>query len=555
MKPIPACGVIAGLLLAVRPMPAAPDLPLPTLTDVVAKAAARLPAGGIVAAEIDHGRVRYCSAGNFAPRAGVPPEQVIFEIGSMTKMFTGLLLAETVNEGKARLDDPIGKYLPADLNLAPEVAAITLEQLATHTSGLPRLPDNLKPADPLDPYADYDVAAMDAFLSSYHPAKPAPQPADYSNFGMGLLGYLLTRIHGQSYAELVAERITGPLGMKDTVITLDPEQQARFAVPHAGAAAVKPWRIPGLAGAGALRSTAADLVRLAQALMAPGDSPLQQAWALARQPRADMGGGKIGLAIMIDKRNGILTYWHSGGTGGFRSTLDLAPETGQAHVVLINSDAREAETIVAAVTQPPLDKASLAERPETPLPPEAAAVYTGVYDLGARSRFTVTPESPGHLQVRLTGQPFLPVFFAGNDRFFARAVAAEIQFNRGAGGRIVSLTLLQNGRELTAKRSDEAPPAYLPTTDAELQDYVGKYDLPSGAGLPAGAQFVITERRNLLFAKLATQPALPVFQDRADHFVYDVVEAALTFERGADGKVTALVLHQNGRDLRAIRAP
>jgi D-alanyl-D-alanine-carboxypeptidase/D-alanyl-D-alanine-endopeptidase len=526
----------------------AAESPADPLAEGVRKAAAALPAGGIVAAEIDHGSVRFSSAGNFAPHEGVPPERVLFEIGSITKVFTGLLLAEAVLEGKARLDDPIAKYLPADLKLAPAVAAITLEQLATHTSGLPRLPNNMKPADSLDPYADYGHAEMYAFLAAYAPAKPAPQPADYSNIGMGLLGHILERVHGRSYAELVAERITGPLSMKDTVIELDPDQQARFAVPHSGSTTVKPWRIPGLTGAGALRSTATDLVRFAQALMNPDDSPLRAAWELARQPRADMGGEKIGLGIMVGKHNGALTYSHGGGTGGFRSYLEFSPETQRGLVVLIDNDAREGASIAAALSQPPAGAASPGERAETPLPPEQAADYVGAYALDARARFTVLPGEAGHLQIRLTGQPFLPVFFAGADRFFARAVQAEFQFNRDAGGRVISLTLFQNGREIAAKRVDEPLPTVLPTTDAELQDYIGSYDVPPGA------RFEITVRRSTLFAKLAAQPAFPVFKDRADHFAYDVVEAELTFERGADGKVTALVLHQNGRDLRAIRA-
>ena len=547
MKKAPA--LLAALLLAAVPAAVAAENPPPTLADVVQKAAAKLPAGGIVAAEIDHGSVRFVSAGDFAPRAGVPPEKVIFEIGSMTKVFTGLLLAATVNEGKARLDDPIAKYLPADLKLAPAVAAITLEQLATHTSGLPRLPDNMKPADPLDPYAEYGPADMYAFLTAYAPSKPVPQPADYSNLGLGLLGHILERIHGKSYAELVTERITGPLGMKDTVIELDPDQQARFAVPHSGSTTVKPWRVPGLPGAGALRSTATDLARFVSALLTPGDSPLQAAWVLARQPRTDMGGEKIGLAIMVGKRNGALTYSHGGGTGGYRSYIEFSQEKQHGWIVLINNDAREAETVVVAVDNP----ATAADRTEVPLPPEKAAEFVGIYALDAHARFTVLPGDAGHLKIRLTGQGFLPVFFADHDRFFLRVVRAEVQFNRDSAGHVTSLTLFQNGREMLAKRTDEPLPTVLPTTDAELQAYVGTYDLEADPAIPPGTQFVLAVRRDMLFAKLGTQPAFPVFKDRADHFVYDVVEAALTFERDADGKVTALVLHQNGRDLRATR--
>jgi hypothetical protein len=159
----------------------------------------------------------------------------------------------------------------------------------------------------------------------------------------------------------------------------------------------------------------------------------------------------------------------------------------------------------------------------------------------------------GRLQVRLAGQPFAPVFFAGRDRFFLRIVPAEYQFDRDAGGRVVSLTLLQNGREMTARRVDEPLPVVLPTTKAELQAYVGTYDLPAEPGLPPNAQFTIAVHVGTLFAKRTGQPEYPVFKDRADHFVYDVFEAELTFEHDATGKVTALVLHQNGREWRATR--
>jgi CubicO group peptidase (beta-lactamase class C family) len=545
---------VAVLILAAVTAVMAADNSPPALADVIQQAAAKLPAGSIVAAELDHGRVRFTGAGDYVPRAGVPPEKVLFEIGSITKVFTGLLLAKTVNEGKARLDDSIAKYLPADLNLAPQLAAITLEQLATHTSGLPRLPDNFKRTDPLDPYADYTTADLYAFLAAYRPAKPAPRPTDYSNLGMGLLGHILERIHGRSYVELVAERITGPLGLKDTVIELDPDQQTRFAVPHSGSTTVKPWHNPGLAGAGGLCSTAADLASFVTALMNPGDSPLRAAWALARQPRASLGWQKLGLAIMIDKHDAELTYWHSGGTGGSRSYLGFSPDTQRGLVILLDNDTREGESIAAALEPPRAVAANPARQSEIPLPPGKAAEFTGVYAVDAHIRFTVLPGDTGRLQVRFTGQPFAPVFFAGHDRFFLRIMPAEYQFGRDAGGHVVSLALLQNGREMTAPRIDEPLPTVLPTTKAELQAYVGTYNLPAEPGLPPSAQFKIVVHLGTLFAMRTGQPESPVFKDRADHFVYDTVEAGLTFERDAGGKVTALVLCQNGRDWRATRA-
>ncbi len=258
----------------------------PELSTIVAASAAKLPAGGIVAAEIDATGVRFSSAGAFAPRDGFAPERVVFEIGSITKVFTALLLAETVAEGKAPLDDRIAQHLPAELKLHPAVAAITLAQLSSHTSGLPGTLSDFRPADPLDPYADFTSKRLLAIVSALRPKQPPPQPAEYSNLGVGLLGLILERIHGKPFAELVAERITGPLGMRDTTIDLSPDQQARFAPPHDGAKAVKPWRIPGLAGAGALRSTAADLALFAQALLDGRDAPLAAAWELIRRPQA-----------------------------------------------------------------------------------------------------------------------------------------------------------------------------------------------------------------------------------------------------------------------------
>lgn len=538
----PRC--VSLLLLGLAATAVAAD---PVLDATIAKFAKRLPAGGIVAAEFDATSVSYTSAGGFAPAPGIAPEKVIFEIGSITKVFTALLLAETVQEGKARLDDPIAKHLPAELKLSPEVAAITLEQLSTHTSGLPRMPDNWEPKNMADPYADYGTKELHALLPTLKLEKPAPQPAEYSNLGQGLLGHILSRIHGRSYEQLVAERIAAPLGLKDTVITLDAEQQARFAPPYSGAKTASPWTFDALAGAGAIRSTAADMARLGQALMSPGDTPLQRAWDLVRQPRTAMDAAKLGLAVAISTVDGATTYSHGGGTGGFRTHVEFSPEKKRGLVILINNDALEPAGIPGALREARLPAAAKPAREELPLPPEKLRELTGVYALNPKVKFTLLIGDEGRLLARLTGQPFLPLYHAGNDRFFYRAVPAEIQFARGAGGTVASLTLHQNGRELPATRTAEALPVVLFPTAAEIGAYVGDYELAPGA------IFEVKTRGPQLFAKLTGQPEFPVFKERADYFTYDVVEAALAFERDAEGKVVALVLHQNGQTPRAKR--
>jgi hypothetical protein len=156
-------------------------------------------------------------------------------------------------------------------------------------------------------------------------------------------------------------------------------------------------------------------------------------------------------------------------------------------------------------------------------------------------------DESGRLRVRLTGQAFLPAFHAGNDRFFLKVVPAELQFGRGATGEVVSLTLHQNGRQISAKKTATPAPAVFFPKAEELAAYGGRYQLAPGA------VFEIVHHGAVLTAKLTGQPAFPVHNDAPDHFVYDVVDAALTFERDATGAVTAVVLHRNGADRRCER--
>src|SRR5262249_20556032 len=144
-----------------------------------------------------------------------PDEDTIFEIGSITKVFTGLLLAEMVERGLVKLDDPIQKYLPV-----PVPQEITLLHLATHTSGLPCDPPGWKPRNNNNPFADYGTKELYAFLSSWRLEREIGTRYSYSNLGMGLLGHLLSLRVNMSFEDLVTRRICDPLGMDDTRIHL-----------------------------------------------------------------------------------------------------------------------------------------------------------------------------------------------------------------------------------------------------------------------------------------------------------------------------------------------
>lgn len=525
----------------------------PGLDDALRKMFAEVPGGAIIARKDEAGKTSFVPVGRRSAECAAPiTPDTVFEIGSITKVFTGLLLAQAVVEGRVALDDRISRYLPVEVVLPPDVAVITLGQLATHTSGLPRLPADLSPANASDPYADYSTTSLHASLQNCKLTGPAPQPAAYSNLGIGLLGHLLTCVYGVSYEDLLREKITRPLGLTDTVITLDASQQARLAKPHSGSQGVTNWTFDAMAGAGAIRSTAADLLRFVERLTA-ADSPLRAAWELARQPRADFPAyaGKVGLGILMSERDGKLLYGHDGGTGGYRSYLEFSTATGEMLTVLINNDAPEGLAVAAKIREweRPASAKPQTGPTEQLIAPDKLAEYVGVYEIDGTASFTALIDQQGRLAVRLSGQPFFPAFHMGNDRFFLKVVAAEYQFARDGDGRIKSLTLHQNGHQVPARRTAKPLPTVLARDAAQLAAYAGSYELAPGI------LFEVKVSREILFVKLTGQPAYPVFCDREDHFVYDVVEAALSFERAADGKVVALVLHQGGRDQRAARVP
>src|SRR5262245_43489768 len=236
----------------------------------------RKQAVGIVAGVIEPNGRRVVSYGKLAngdPRT--LDGDTIFEIGSVTKVFTALVLADMVNRKEVSLDDPAAKYLPENVRM-PERSGkpITLLDLATHTSGLPAIP-NLKPKDPGNPYTDYSVDDLYQFLSGYELSRDPGSEFEYSNLGAGLLGHVLAYCAGTDYESLIRSRITEPLGMPDTSITLSASMKQRMATGHSLALApVANWDLPVLPGAGALRSSANDMLTFLSAFFGYKESPL-----------------------------------------------------------------------------------------------------------------------------------------------------------------------------------------------------------------------------------------------------------------------------------------
>ena len=302
--------------------------------------------GGVTIGVVLHGARRILSYGATKPDA-------IFEIGSISKTFTGLILAQMVEQKKVRLDEPVRALLPPGTVAAPASGAeITLLDLSTQRSGLPRLPENFKPADPDNPYADYDEKALYAFVAAHGLALPPKQVFGYSNLGVGLLGQALADRAGTTYEALLHKEVTGPLGMRETVITLPAPLRARFAPGHDGEhKPARAWDLGALAGAGAIRSSAADMLRYLEAQLHPDHLPptarataegktLAAAIAASHVPQADVGDG-MHIALNWFRVDATGSIWHNGATGGHSAFALFNPEKDFAVIVLSNTSVGE----------------------------------------------------------------------------------------------------------------------------------------------------------------------------------------------------------------------
>ncbi|HSJ10312.1 MAG TPA: serine hydrolase, partial [Longimicrobiales bacterium] len=392
-------------------------------------------AAGLVVGMIEaDGSSRWLSAGRAGDGRTLGPETV-FEIGSITKVFTGVLLADMVRRGEVSLDDPVSKYLPSHVTVpVRDGKAITLAHLSTQTSGLPRLPSNLRPADPTNPYADYTVEQLYEFLGGYTLARDPGAQYEYSNLGAGLLGHALALRAGTSYEELVRVRILEPLRMHDTGITLTAAQRQRMAAGHeAGGDTVSLWDLPTLAGAGALRSTMADMLKFADAALR-GTGPVHDAMREALRLRAPAGSPTMGiglgwhrLAVQPDT-----IVWHNGGTGGFRSFIGVVPTAGRAVVLLTNSGGGGSDDLALHLLNPSLP---LAPPPRQAVEVPAALLerYVGTYDLAPTFSLVIT-FADGALRMTPTGQGTVRLWAESDTKFFIREVDAQVTFDVAADG-------------------------------------------------------------------------------------------------------------------------
>lgn len=406
---------------------------------------------GIVAAVYRDGKTSYHVYG-LADVAGKKPvdSKTLFEIGSITKTFTTIAVAQLAEEGKISLNDPVQKFLPSTVTIPTRGdKAITFLDLATAHSGLPRMPDNFKPGDNDNPYIDYTVDNLFAFLNGYKLTRDIGMSYEYSNLGMGLLGVIVGRIDEKPYAQSVSKRILSPLKMKSTFLNTPDRKDKNSAVGYSGQEPVKSWTWTDqscMQSAGGLLSNAEDMMKYLLANMNPDNSTLGRAMAASHQSRSEAGRSSIKIGLGWHIRNKIV--WHNGGTGGFRSFAGFDPEKKMAVVVLTNSSTG-ADDVGFHILDESIPLKTI--RKYTPVASDILMSYVGTYEIVPTFQIEITTEK-GQLFAQATNQSRFEVYGESEVKFFFKVVDAQIEFIKKPDGSIEKLVLYQNGQAQNAMK-------------------------------------------------------------------------------------------------------
>ncbi len=393
-----------------------------------------------------------------------PDHTTLYEIGSISKVFTGVLLADAVHRGLVGLDDPVQKHTPKD-TVVPrfEDQVIRLAHLSAHTSALPRMPVNFGGADPKDPFAHYTRELLYQGLAKTKLQRAPGKDYAYSNLAAGLLGQILTDIQGaDDYQALLRSRICAPLGLRDTCVRPSAMQTKRFAPAYTDSGSARhSWAFDSLVGCGGIRSTTTDMLTFAAAALGlttlDGDKAhLQPAFALAQKPiyrpgfLSQLSKPAVGCGWHLGPGKNLI--WHNGATGGYRAMLMLDTKAKCAVVVLSNTTSKLIDTVAQQVYRATAGKniQPVKVRPTVRVPAATLRSYVGKYRLGPDHVFDIALVD-GSLTAQLTGQQAMAIAPASPTRFFYRSLKAEVEFTT-VDGKVTQLVLHQHGRQMPAKR-------------------------------------------------------------------------------------------------------
>ncbi len=403
-----------------------------------------------------------------------PDGESVFEIGSITKVFTGILLADMAERGELSIDDPVNRFLPDDVPpLKCGGREMRLVDLATHTSGLPRLPGNISPADMTQPYADYTTDKLFDFLREQGQPSVikslgesvtglfgmAPKQSwAYSNLGVGLLGNLLERKAGRPYEELLLERICQPLGMSSTRVTPDDVMLARLVSGHDAEGRAAPnWKFGCLAPCGALQSSVNDLLKFLAANMGLVETPLKEALERAQQVQFTVKPElKMGLNWLLLKDDWV---FHNGMTAGYSSMVCFSKPERLGVVVLAGTTVGGEGGLLDRAGHSLVKNLSSKDGGEPPTIRAATTVerailqkYAGQYTLVPLiATITVTCEDD-RLYAQLTGQQRFRIYPESEREFFYKITEAQVTFECSEAGEVERLVLHQNGKDMKAAR-------------------------------------------------------------------------------------------------------
>lgn len=522
---------------------------------------------GIVIGIIDKDGPRYFSFGVTKKGGSKVNEHSIYEIGSISKVFTSTLLADKVVKGELNLDDPIDRYLPSTVTIPTfENQSITLGHLSDHTSSLPRMPYNFTPADQENPYVDYTPELMYNFLKTVKLKRPVGSEYEYSNLAVGLLGHILTLQAGKTYEELLESVITGPLQMDETKITLDQKMKRHLAFGHYQGNPVANWDLAVLEGSGGIRSSVHDMLKFLAAQIGLATSSLNPAFDLTHIPRHDKAGNtKVGLGWHISKSFQGDIFWHNGATGGYTSFAGFNQKTGNGVVVLTNSNAS-----IDDIGFHLLD-------PDTPLKPVITHVSVLLKDIidvegctGLISGYDkIKKEHTDKYDYSESGLNELGYYYLNRKQFKdAQAVFLLAIREYPASANVYDSyaeSLMEDGQKELAieyyNKSLDINPGNINAIEmltkmgvkkefhsvkvdhSILETYVGTYQLVPGFDI------TISRKEDRLLARATGQSEYEIFPKTDHEFYYKEVDAQIVFNKDDKGKVESLRLHQAGREI------
>jgi len=520
---------------------------------------------GIVVGLIDGDKVEYFSYGKTALENGTDvDENSVFEIGSISKTFTAIMVAQEILKGNIKMSDPIQKFFPEGVTVPTRNdRVITIKDIATHSSALPRMPDNFEPSNPGNPYADYTIPLAYEFMSSVELTRDIGSQYEYSNFGMGMLGHILELNYNKSFEELLIERIANPLGMTNTRVVFTDNMKAHLAKGHANGVEVENWDLPAMAGAGAIRSTATDMVKYLKANMGMTPSPLYDAMKMTHEVayKNDKQDFSIGMAWHYGLDDTVV--WHNGGTGGYISFAGFLKGTNKGVVVFTNTQENINAIgfkLLGDSAELKMPKKSIAAKIEREI--EANGVESGIALYRKSKEAADDSYNFGEGELNRLGYGYLAkdkndialAIFKLNVEMFPKASnpydsLGEAYLKMGDSAmaktnytKSVALNPAnEGGIRVLETLGVKAPVKIVDIAPEVLDNYVGQYEL--------APSFIvtITRKENELFAQATGQPQFPIFASAVNKFYFKVVEASVIFNADDTGKITSMTLYQGGQ--------